>query len=304
MDDIEYAKALLKERLSRRLREAGSFSTPIKGVKLHRCDFVTKTEQCIREPGIVRIVQGRKRSVVGRDEYIYGENDVFIACITTPGTSSVIEASPEKPALGVSIDLNISVIAQLAIEMPDIRSEAEEKANGFIMQTVTPDMLDAFLRLEALLDKPEQIPIMGPMLIREIHFHALLGRNGHRLRMFHTGGSQKNRIVMAVEWLKENYQMPFTVEELASRVHMAATTFHRHFKETTTFSPLQYQKRLRLHEAQHLMIMENLDVQSACEAVGYESLTQFTREYKRLFGEPPRRHVTRWQHGGTGFHLP
>lgn len=294
-DRIKYAKERLKERFYRRLGEDGDFATPISGVTLHRRSGVTKPEQCIREPSIVKIVQGKKRSVVGGDDFIYGEDDVFIACVATPDTSTVIEASPELPSMGISVELDKNLIAQLSMEMPDTQPQVGDKGFGFILQPVDSDMLDAFLRLEAVLDKPEQVGVIGPMLVREIHFRALLGRNGHKLRSFYTYGSQKNQIIKAIAWLKENYEKHVTVEQLASNVHMAAPTFYRHFKETTAISPLQFQKRLRLHEAQRLMIMENIDVPTACSVVGYESLTQFTREYKRLFGEPPRRNVTRWQ---------
>lgn len=295
MEDIKNAKALLKEKFFQRLSEDGDFPTLISGVKIHRRSNVTALEQCIREPSIVKIVQGEKRSLIGSDEFVYGEDNVFIACIAAPNTSHVLEASPELPSMGISIDLDKNLIAQLSMEMSDTQPQMYEKGVGFILQSANFDMLDAFLRLEALLDKPEQVNVMGPMLVREIHFRALLGQNGHKLRSFYMYGSQKNQITKAITWLKENYEKHITVEELASNVHMAAPTFHRHFKEATAISPLQFQKRLRLHEAQRLMITENIDVSIACDAVGYESLTQFTREYKRLFGEPPRRNVTRWQ---------
>lgn len=299
VEDIGCAKALLKERLCQRLGEDGSFLTPVSGVKIHRHSAATKPERCIKEPCIVKIIQGKKRSLVGSNEYLYGEDDVFIACVDTANTSNIVEASPEVPALGISLDLDKSIIAQLIMEMSDTQPHVVERGIGFIMQPVNFDMLDAFLRLEALLDKPEQRNVMGPMLVKEIHFRVLLGRDGHKLRSFYTYGSQRNQIAKAIAWLKENYKRHVTVEELASHVHMATATFHRHFKDTTAISPLQFQKRLRLHEAQRLMIMENADVPTACNAVGYESLTQFTREYKRLFGEPPRRNVTRWQEGNA-----
>lgn len=294
MEYSKYAKILLKKRLTQRLVKPGDFSSPIAGVTLHRRDEATEPEHCIRKPCIVQLAQGRKCSLVGGEEFIYGENEIFVACVALPDTSAVIEASPEKPGIGLSVELDKNLIAQLAMEMPAICSKLEVPSTGFIVQSMDSDMLDAFLRLEALLDKPEQIQIMGPLLIKEIHFRALLGLNGHKLRMFYSYGTQKNQIAKAIAWLEENYKERFAVKELAERVHMAPTTFHRHFKEVTAVSPLQFQKRLRLHEAQRIMIKENMDIGDACEAVGYESITQFNREYKRLFGEPPRRSMSRW----------
>lgn len=133
--------------------------------------------------------------------------------------------------------------------------------------------------------------------MREIHFLLLIGPNGHRLRSLHTIGSQGNQVALAISWLKQNLAVPVRVEELAEKVHMAPSIFHRHFKAVTTLSPLQFQKRLRLHEAQRLMLNQRLDPNDASAAVGYESLSQFTREYKRLFGDPPHKDVKRLRAG-------
>jgi transcriptional regulator GlxA family with amidase domain len=156
---------------------------------------------------------------------------------------------------------------------------------------VDPDVLDAFLRLVELLDRPEQIPVLAPMIIREIHYRLLIGPQGERLRMINTLGTQSNQIARSITWLKENYREPLQVDELARKVNMATSTFHRHFRQVTTLSPLQFQKRMRLFEAQRRMLVENEDASIAALAVGYESPTQFNREYKRQFGEPPHRNV-------------
>ena len=141
------------------------------------------------------------------------------------------------------------------------------------------DVLDAFLRLTELLDTPDQIPVLAPMIVREIHYRLLVGPRGRFLRAVNTAGSRGNRIAKAIAWLRNNYKEPLQVDELARKVNMAPSTFHRHFKQITTLSPLQYQKRLRLYEAQRLMLVENEYDSSACLAVGYESPTQFNREY-------------------------
>lgn len=306
MERLEYDKALLCERIQRRMTEPGSFATAIGGVGLHRRDKPNFPENCFLAPKIVKMVQGRKRSVIGADEYFYDEDNLFIAGVDMPNTSNIMDATPDKPCMSITVDLDKNLIAQLAMEMPEPISESDDAATGLLIQPVDAEMLNAFLRLEALLDKPTHISVLAPMLIKEIHFRVLCGPGGERLRLFYTYGSQKNQIARAIAWLRENFRERLTVDELAGKVHMAPSTFHRHFKEITSVSPLQFQKRLRLHEAQRLMLIEDLDAGRACEAVGYESLTQFNREYKRHFGEPPRRNVTRWQrdHAETPAVLP
>jgi transcriptional regulator GlxA family with amidase domain len=162
-------------------------------------------------------------------------------------------------------------------------------------QPMDAEMLDALLRLVAVLDRPDEAPVLGPMIVKEIHFRLLLGPNGSHLRSLHSYGTQKSHVALAVGWLRMNFKEPFRVEELAEKVHMSPSTFHRHFKEITSLSPVQFQKRLRLHEAQRLMLAEDFGIAEVCDAVGYENVAQFTREYKRLFGEPPRRDVMRWK---------
>lgn len=151
------------------------------------------------------------------------------------------------------------------------------------------DLLGCFLRLVGLLDKPEQIRIRAPMAIREIHYLLLAGPQGRNLRLLNTLGTQSHQIPRAITWLKEHYKAPFQVEELARRVNMSLSTFHRYFKDITGLSPLQFHKQLRLYEAQRLMLLEDRKASRALTTVGYESETQFNREYKRLFGEPPHR---------------
>ena len=148
-----------------------------------------------------------------------------------------------------------------------------------------------FLRLLKLLDTPDDIPMLAPVTIREIYTRILLSPVGKHVRQLCTRGTQSNQITRAVDWLKDNFRKPFKIDELAKYVHMSPTTFHRHFRKVTSVSPIQYQKNLRLHEARRIMISDNETVANAAYAVGYESPTQFSREYKRFFGNPPKRDV-------------
>lgn len=216
----------------------------------------------------------------------------MVTGVDMPAINYVTGASPEKPFLGVFINLDKYLIAQLAADIPPSSRLENGSYKGMAVAEVDPDVLDAFLRLTELLDKPKQIPVLAPMIIREIHYRLLIGPQGERLRMINTLGTQSNQIAKIITWLRDNYKEPVQVDELAGKVNMATSTFHRRFREVTTLSPLQFQKRLRLYEAQRLMLSENEDAATAGLTVGYESPTQFNREYKRLFGGPPYRHVS------------
>lgn len=291
--DVERSKTLLKELVLGRMSGPGEYASGLDGVRLYRRDETTTPQNCFYRPVIVKMVQGTKRVTMGAEEFRYGEDDVMVTGVDMPGTSMVCEASAEAPSLSIALDLDKNLIAQLALEMPPTPMDPGSVVRGIHVQPQDAELLDAFLRLAELFSAPEKLSVLGPMLVREIHYLLLTGPNGHRLRSFHTLGSQGNQVVQAISWLKQNIAIAVQIEELAEKVHMAPSTFHRHFKEVTTLSPLQFQKRLRLHEAQRLMLTEDLDASSASVAVGYESLSQFSREYKRLFGDPPRKDVRR-----------
>lgn len=176
-------------------------------------------------------------------------------------------------------------------EMPLEKIRGDRVFNGLAVSAASEGLMDAFLRLLKLTNTPDDIPVLAPIIKREIYSRILISPMGRHVRQLCTLGTQSNQITRAVDWLKTNYQKPFKIEELAQYVHMAPTTFHRHFRKVTSVSPIQYQKNLRLHEARRLMISANETVANAAYAVGYESSTQFSREYKRFFGTSPKRDV-------------
>ena len=289
---LERTNNLLKEKLLRWMPGTGDYPTAIEGLSIHRRDEANKPENCFYKPLVAVIVQGFKRSVIGSEEYRYGQNHCLVAGVDMPSVNHVTVASPEQPFLGLSLSLDKYLITQLAAEIAPSCRLGTGSYKGMAVADVDPEVLDAFLRLAELLEKPEQIPVLAPMIIREVHYRLLIGPQGKRLRMVNTLGTQSNQIAKSITWLRDNYKEPLQVDELARKVNMATSTFHRHFREVTTLSPLQFQKRLRLYEAQRLMLAENEDAAVAALAVGYESPTQFNREYRRLFGEPPHRHVS------------
>ena len=283
---------LLKEKLLRWMPEPGLCPTAVEGLMLARHHDANEIGNCVYKPMVAVVIQGSKRSVIGSKVYRYGENHCLVVGVDIPSANHVIVASPERPFLAVALDLNKYLITQLAAEVPPSFKPDIDACKGMAVAEVDPDVLDAFLRLIELLEKPEQIPVLAPMIIREIHYRLLIGPQGERLRSVNTLGTQSNQIAKTITWLRDNYKAPLQVDELARNVNMATSTFHRYFRQVTTLSPLQFQKRLRLYEAQRLMLVENEDATLAALAVGYESPTQFNREYKRLFGEPPHRHVS------------
>jgi AraC-like DNA-binding protein len=287
------ANSLLKEKLLGWLPEPGRYPTSIEGLMISRRHDAKELENCIiYKPLVAVIVQGSKRSVIGSEEYRYGENHYLVIGVDIPSANHVLVASSEKPFLTVTLDLDKYLIAQLAAEIPPSSRIGNGAFKGIAVTEADPEVMEAFLRLVELLEKPERIPVLAPMIIREIHYHLLIGPQGECLRMLNTLGSQSNQIARSITWLRDNYKEPLQIDELAKKVNMATSTFHHHFRQVTTLSPLQFQKRLRLYEAQRLMLVGKEDAANAALAVGYESPMQFNREYKRQFGAPPHRHVS------------
>jgi AraC-like DNA-binding protein len=215
----------------------------------------------------------------------------MIVGVDVPAITTIVQAFPEMPCMSMVLDLDKNLLAQLALEIPQQARDNTSVAGSVLMQPVESGILDAFFRMEELLDTPKRISVLAPMIVREIHYHLLIGPNGCHLRSLYSLGSQNNQITRAISWLKQNLTASSPVENLAEQVGMAPSTFHRRFKEITGMSPVQFQKRMRLHEAQYLMLTDNIDVSRASSAVGYDNFSQFSREYKRLFGEPPRKNI-------------
>lgn len=292
MKNLKEVNDQLKDIILSRVDIPCDHPTEVTGMIFHRRDQPHKADSCFFKPLASVVLQGHKRSIWGNREYHYGEGQCVVNGVDMPNASFVTEASPQKPFLVVSLALDSQLITRMSAEIPPGAKSNDPLATVSVADT-SLEILDAYLRLARLLEKPEQIPMLAPLIIREIHYRLLIGPQGEQLRLVNTLGSQSHQVAQAITWLKQNFKKPLQVEELARRVNMATSTFHRHFRSVTTLSPLQYQKYLRLHEAQRLMMVDKADAANASLAVGYESATQFNREYKRLFGEPPHRDVAR-----------
>ena len=287
----EELNEVLKEKMLRWLPQQSRLETGVPGLALSRYDEETSAAKCFYYPIAALVVQGFKRSMIGNQEANYGKRHCMVVGVDMPGVFHITHASPQEPFLSLSIRLDRHIIAQLITEMPSIVTSQATPPNPVAISEVGEELLEAFIRLVDLLNTPSRIPIFAPMILREIHFHLLSGSQGGCLRLFSTSGTQASQVAQAISWLRENYVQPLHIEELARRVNMAPSTFHRHFRQVTSLSPLQFQKRLRLYEAERLMLVEGKDGSTAAILVGYESGSQFNREYKRQFGAPPRRDV-------------
>lgn len=279
--------------ITRLLPETGRLENVLPGVSLTRHDHDTLPEKCMCSPMAALVVQGFKNAFYGEREAGYGPGQCVVLGVDLPGVFHVSDATPGSPFLSMSVRLDRMLIAGLLAETSLGAPPEGAPASPVCVAPASRDLLDAFARLLSLAYTPGRVAIFTPMLMREIHFYLLEGSQGGVLRLFSTAGTGTNQIARAIDWLRVHFREHLQMEELARRVNMSPSSFNRGFREITSLSPLQFQKRLRLCEAQRLMLMEGMDAQSAAMSVGYESSSQFTREYKRLFGAPPRRDMER-----------
>ncbi|MGG7554250.1 AraC family transcriptional regulator [Pseudomonas frederiksbergensis] len=277
--------------IGEQIPKPGDYGTPIAGLGFFRREHPSPPVVCMVEPSIILVAQGEKQLWVGGEGYPYDTSRFLITSLDLPANSEVLVASPEQPCLGLTLKLDLRMLAELIVQgdLPPTRDRSVVKSVG--IGSVTPAMLASFERLLALLDEPEAIPVLAPLIQREIHYRLLKSDQAARLRQITSVDGQGYRIAKAIDWLKLNYASALRVEELAARVQMSTPTFHHHFRQLTSMSPLQYQKWLRLNEARRLMLNEHQEVSSAAYQVGYESPSQFSREYSRLFGVPPKRDI-------------
>lgn len=279
--------------IERRTGGDGTHTTALTPVTLSRTSTPTEPTTLVYEPSLCVVAQGRKRVLLGGEVYVYDPAHFLLISVDLPVVGQVIDASAEEPYLGVRIGLDLGQVGEILMDasLPNLRALPPRR--GLAVSAVDPPLLDAVTRLIALLDRPQDIAFVAPLILREITYHLLLSDQGPRLRQIATEGGQAQRIAVAIDWLKRNFARTFRVEDVAREVHMSPSAFHQHFKAVTAMSPLQYQKRLRLQEARRLMLGEALDAAAAGYRVGYQSPSQFSREYHRLFGEPPRRDLAR-----------
>jgi len=268
-------------------REKGTFETPIMGLTLFRAETLTQPNSSMMDASLCMIAQGKKQVILSEEAYTYDSNHFLFTAIDLPVITQVLEASVEQPYLSIVLRLDPYVLAQIMLEAHIPFKDTNTEKKGMAVGVVNSELNDAFIRLLKLLDTPQDIPILSPLIIKEIFYRLLMSPQGDRLKRIVAVGTTGHRIVKAIEWLKTNFTKSFSIEELSSTMGMSASSFHQHFRDITSMSPLQYQKRMRLTEARRLLMTEECDISSTSMQVGYESLSQFSREYKRFFGVPP-----------------
>jgi AraC-like DNA-binding protein len=285
----------LVERVARAVGEDGTVELP-GGLRLRRASSPTELGHRVSFPALCVVAQGSKEVWLGNDLYRYDPAHYLVATAALPTATRVTEASQDRPYLGVFLGLDPTLVGSVMVEAGHPAPGDRAAVRAFDVSPLDPGLLDAVVRLLRLLDAPaEQARFPRPLVTREIVFRLLTGEQGGRLHHVAATGSNSHGIVRALGRLRKDFDRPLRIEDVARESGMSVSGFHRHFKAVTNMSPLQFQKRMRLLEARRLMLGEDLDAASAGFRVGYGDASQFSHEYKRLFGAPPMRDVGRLQ---------
>jgi AraC-like DNA-binding protein len=289
MIDGEFAGNLdlLAAKAAALVPEPRTFRTVARCLYLTRRITASGREDYMYHAMISIILQGSCCFVVDGEQLHCAQGSYALMSAETPGTIYVTEASVEKPFLCAKVLLDKYIIMELVQGIPPQAGTGGDRHKAIAVAKLTPEMLDAVARLIELLYKPERLSALLPLVVTEIYYHILIGPRGGDMHLF----MQDNPIALAMTWLRANYDKPLRVAELAERICMAESTFHRRFRKIAGISPLQFQKQLRLIEAKKLMVREAKSAEAAAFAVGYDSPSQFNREYTRQFGAPPRRDI-------------
>src|SRR6266571_4382702 len=289
---VQAEREELVVRIGRAIREDGTVQL-LQGLHLSRCSLPLKPVHSVLEPSVCVIAQGSKEVLQGENRYRYDPSQYLLATVEMPRVSQVLEASKERPYLSLRLELAPTLVGSVMVEAghPSPRDSADVRAID--VSPLDVNLLDAFVRLVRLLDSPAEARVLQPLITREIIYWLLVGEQGARLRHLAILGGYTSHIARAVERLRQDFDQPLRIEDIARELGMSVSGFHHHFKAVTAMSPLQFQKQLRLQEARRLMLGEDLDAASVAARVGYDDASQFSREYKRLFGQPPMRDVER-----------
>jgi AraC-like DNA-binding protein len=282
----------LVERIARALPEDG-FADVFPGFRIARSSKPTKRVQALYQPAFCFVAQGRKQALLGEEVFRYDPGHYLIYTVDLPFTVQVEEASKERPYLGFRLDLDPALVASVMVESGIELRKGDARIKAMDVSPIDTNLLDAAVRLVRLLDAPAECKILAPLITREIIFRLLAGGQGARLSHLMASGGHTRRISKAIGRLRENFDQPLRMEDLAHELGMSVSGFHHHFKSVTAMSPLQFQKQIRLQEARSLMLGEDLDAASAGFRVGYEDPAYFSRDYKKLFGAPPQRDIAK-----------
>jgi AraC-like DNA-binding protein len=282
----------LAERIARANPADGTVE-PLKGLHLNRSSTPTQPLHGVSEPSFCVIAQGSKEVMLGESRYRYDPAHYLLATVELPVVAQVIEASAERPYLSLRLELDPALVSSVMVEAGHLSPRNWGDVRAIDVSPLDASLLDAVVRLMRLLDSPGEVRVVRPLITREILYRLLMGAQGNRLRHLALLGSHADGIVEAIERMRREFHQPLSIEGLARELGMSVSGFHHQFKAVTAMSPLQFQKQIRLQEARRLLLGEKLDAASAGLRVGYDDASQFSREYKRLFGHPPMRDVER-----------
>ena len=277
--------------VNRHITRDGSKETAVPGLTLFRASSASEYDATVYQPSLCIVAQGAKEVVVGEEAYQYDPSSSLLVSVDLPATSRVVEASPDRPCLVVVIALDMAMVGELLAKVWTLPT-SNGSGRGVCLAPMDDQLMGAVERLLVLLDAPQDIETLAPLILQEITYRVMTGPQGARLRQIASAGAPAYRISKAIQWLRMNFTEPLSIDSLAKRVGLSTSSLHQHFKNVTAMSPLQFQKRLRLQEARRLLLAESIDASEAAYRVGYESPSQFSREYRRMYGAPPRKDIT------------
>ncbi|MDR7235927.1 AraC family transcriptional regulator [Neobacillus drentensis] len=269
----------------------GTYNTDIPSLFFSRYSNDTGPHYGVYKPSLCIVVQGMKEVLLSQERFRYGPDDYLVASVNLPITGQVTEASSEFPYLALKLEFTTSEILEVLREFQMRVDNKENAKRGMYVSKIESSLLDAVTRLARLLDTPKDIKVLAPLIRKEIIYRVLHGEHGGMLKQIAIEGSSTNQISDVIKHIMNNYEKSFKIEELAEISNMSVSSLHRHFKEITAMSPIQFQKQLRLQEARSLLLSESADAADVAFRVGYESPSQFSREYSRLFGLPPKEDI-------------
>jgi len=282
----------LVERMARAIPEDKILEV-FPGLFLGRSSQLTERAHSVFKPAFCVIAQGSKQVLLGEEVFRYDPGHYLISTVELPIVSQVVEASQERPYLSFRLNLDASLVASVMMESSIETKKGDASIKAMDVSAIDANLLDAVVRLARLLDTPDEIQVLAPLIMREIVYRLLRGEQGTRLSHLLASGGDTRRISKAIGHLREHFDEPLKIENIARELGMSVSGFHHHFKSVTAMSPLQFQKQIRLQEARRLMLGEDLDAASAGFRVGYEDPSYFSREYKKLFGAPPQRDIAK-----------